>query len=78
MVCLPKDEDGLGVINLKIHNQALLPKNLHKFFNKVDTHWVHLVWEEHYRNGRLPNHIKKGSFWWRDNLKLLDTYKRIA
>ena len=39
----PKTEGGLGVINLKTHNETLLLKNLHKFFNKVDTPWVHLV-----------------------------------
>jgi hypothetical protein len=37
MVCLPKDEGGLGVINLKTQNEALLLKNLQKFFNKTDT-----------------------------------------
>lgn len=36
MVCLPK-EGGLGVINLKTQNEALLLKNLHKFFNRADT-----------------------------------------
>lgn len=43
-----------------------------------DIPWVHLVWETHYSNGKLPSHVKKGSFWWRDILKLLDTYKGIA
>jgi hypothetical protein len=36
MVCLPKEEGGLGVLNLSIQNEALLLKNLHKFFNKMD------------------------------------------
>jgi hypothetical protein len=76
MVCLPKG--GLGVINLRAQNEALLLKNLHKFFNRVDTPWVQLVWEKHYQNGKLPSHIKKGSFWWRDNLKLLDSFKGMA
>ena len=78
MVCLPKEEGGLGVINLKTHIEALLLKNLHKFYNKLDIPWVNLVWEKHYRNGKLPSHIKKGSFWWRDNLKLLDSFKGMA
>jgi hypothetical protein len=59
MVCLPKEEGGLGVLNLKTQNEALLLKNLHKFYNKVDTPWVHLVWDKHYHNGKLPSHIKK-------------------
>jgi hypothetical protein len=78
MVCLPKSEGGLGVLNLKIQNEALLLKNLHIFFNKVDTHWVHLVWEKYYGNAKLPSHMKKGSSWWRDKLKLLDSYKGLA
>jgi hypothetical protein len=35
MVCLPKEEGGLGVIDLRVQNEALL-KNLHKFFKKED------------------------------------------
>jgi hypothetical protein len=38
MVCLPKAEGGLGVLNLKTQNEALLLKNLHKFYKKMDTH----------------------------------------
>jgi hypothetical protein len=78
LVCLPKDEGGLGVIDLDKQNMALLSKNLNKFFNKADPPWVGLVWEKHYKNGKLPNHIKKGSFWWRDNLKLLQTFKSFS
>jgi hypothetical protein len=29
-------------------------------------------------NGKLPNHIRKGSFWRRDTLKFLPKYKSIA
>jgi hypothetical protein len=32
----PKKEGGLGIINLQTQNDALLMKNLHKFFNKLD------------------------------------------
>lgn len=53
-------------------------KHLHNFFNKADIPWVKLVWEKHYSNGKLPNHIRRGSFWWRDILKLLDKFKGIA
>lgn len=64
MVCLQKSEGGLGVLNLRPQNEALLLKYLDKFFNRKDIPWVHLVWEKHYKNGKLPNHIKRGSFWW--------------
>jgi hypothetical protein len=72
MACKPKYEGGLCVINLRTQNEALLMKNLHKYFNKKDIPWVHLVWEKNYSHGKLPGHTKKGSFWWRDILKLLD------
>jgi hypothetical protein len=78
MVCNTKEEGGLGVINLELQNQALLMKNLDKFFNKKDIPWIHLVWEKHYRNGRLPSTVKKGSFCWRDTLKLLQPFKDMA
>ena len=78
MVCLPKAQGGLGVINLTIQNEALLLKNLHKFFNRLDIPRVHLIWEKHYQNDKLPSTIKKGSFWWKDNLKLLDKFKGLA
>lgn len=78
MVCKPKDEGGLGVIDIEKQNKALLTKKLHKFFNRLDVPWVKLVWEKHYRNGKLPSHIRNGSFWWRDNLKLLSDFKYFA
>jgi hypothetical protein len=34
MVCIPKVENGMGVIDLEQQNKALIIKNLHKFFNK--------------------------------------------
>lgn len=70
MVCIPK-EGGLGIINIEVQNQSLLMKNLDKFFNKKDIPWVNMIRENHYSNGKLPNLIKKGSFWWRDILKLI-------
>lgn len=33
---------------------------------------------KHYSNVKLLNHTKKGSFWWRENLKPLNTYKTFA
>ncbi|WVZ78801.1 hypothetical protein U9M48_026452, partial [Paspalum notatum var. saurae] len=35
-VCLPKESGDLGVLNLKIQNEAMLLKNFHKFFNRLD------------------------------------------
>ena len=78
LVCKTREEGGLGIINLQLQNQALLMKNLDKFFNERDLPWVNLVWEKHYRNDRLPGIVKKGSFWWKDVLKTLHIYKEMA
>jgi hypothetical protein len=43
MVTKSKDEGGLGVLDLRTQNEALLIKNLHKFFNRADIPWVHLI-----------------------------------
>lgn len=80
MICFPKPEGGLGVLNLRTHNEGLLLKHLHKFFNRLDIPWVHLVWDCYYSGGCLPclTNNPRGSFWWRDILKLLDIYKNLA
>ena len=56
-------EGGVGVLNLKTQNEAFLVKNMHKPFNRLDIPWVNLVWEKYYSNGKLPSHVRKGSFW---------------
>jgi len=78
LVCKDKSEGGLGIIDLKTQNQALLMKNLDKFFNKKEIPWVHMVWEKLYSNNRLPAHTRKGSFWWRSIIKLLPLFKGFA
>lgn len=54
LACRPKREGGLGVINLRAHNEALLLKNLHKVYNRMDLPWVQLLWNQYYNNGQLP------------------------
>jgi hypothetical protein len=34
----------LDLKNLRLLNEALLIKHLHKFYNKEDVAWVQLVW----------------------------------
>lgn len=34
--CMAKDQGGLGIIDLRAQNSALLTKFLHKFYNKLD------------------------------------------
>jgi hypothetical protein len=78
LVCTPKKQGGLGVINLATHNEAMLLKFLHKFYTKADIPWVKLVWDNYYSAGKLPGQNKKGSFWWRDIVKLLHKFKEIT
>jgi hypothetical protein len=77
-ICRPKEQGGLGVLNLEIQNKALMLKNLHKYFNNLDIPWVHLVKESYYSSGNLPTVNLEGSFWWKSHLKLLDIYKAMA
>jgi hypothetical protein len=78
LVCKPKSKGGLGIIRQRLQNDVLLMKNLHKFFTKADLSWVKLIWTKYYSNGKVPGDLKKGSFWWRCVLKLLNTYKGIT
>jgi uncharacterized protein (UPF0332 family) len=55
-----KTKGGLGVINLRMQNEVLLLKNLHKFYNKEDLPWMNLIWTNYYRNGQIPSQVKKG------------------
>jgi hypothetical protein len=80
MVSLPKEQGGLGVLNLKRQNECLLLKYLHKFFNKSNIPWVRLIWDRHYSVGKLPrisNNVKS-SFWWKDILKILVDFKSLT
>lgn len=63
---------GLGIIDLRTPNEALLLKYLHKFYNKLYLPWVHLTWQHFYSNGTPPQERKGvGSFWWRDDVMSL-------
>ena len=74
----PKHKGGLGLKNLCLQNDALLLKQLHKFYSKVDIPWVQQVWYKHYNN-RVPHvHREVGSFWWKDVFRLKDLYGFIT
>jgi hypothetical protein len=78
MITQPKSSEGLGVVRLETHNESLLLKYLHKFFNNYDLPWVNLIWNNYYRSGRLPSCRIIGSFWWRRLLSLLQNFKGLA
>jgi hypothetical protein len=75
----PKRKGGLGVINLRSQNTDLLMKHLDKFYNRKDIPWVNLIWNTYYQNGEIPHATKdRGSFWWKDVLKLCEVFRGIA
>jgi hypothetical protein len=43
LVMKPKEKGGLGVVNLHLQNDALLLKQLDKFYQKREILWVKLV-----------------------------------
>jgi hypothetical protein len=74
----PKNKGGLGILNLRLQNDALLLKHLHKFYNKENIPWVNLVWSKYYIN-KVPHATREvGSFWWKDILRLNSLYRSIA
>jgi hypothetical protein len=52
-------------------------KNLHKFYNRADILWINIIWANHYSHS-LPSDKLVGSFWWRDVLKTLESFKGFA
>jgi hypothetical protein len=78
LACRPKDQGGLGVLNLSVQNDCLLMKDLHQFYNKVDLLWVKMSWELYYSSSLPPARTREVSFWWRDFLKLLPRFKDIS
>jgi hypothetical protein len=77
--CLAKDQGGLGIIDLRTQNTALLLKFLDKFYNHANLPWVHLTWQCFYRRLKVPHVCNPvGSFWWRDVMSLSDNYLMIA
>jgi hypothetical protein len=74
-VCMPKEKGGLGVINLRVQNTALLLKHMIKFYNGADLPWVKLISQSYYVS-KVPHlTMNKGSFWWRDITTLVDIFR---
>lgn len=69
MVCKPKKRGGI--------NQALLMKNLHKFYNRQDLPWTHLIWSTYY-DQEVPHVAREcGSFWWQDIMRMATTLPNL-
>jgi hypothetical protein len=74
LVCRPKDQGGLGLLNLSVQNDYLLIKHLHKFYNKADLPWVKMSWELYYSTSLPPARSREVSFWW----IVLPAFKEVA
>jgi hypothetical protein len=61
-VTTPKEKGGLGLKNLRVMNETLLIKHLHKFYNKDDVPWVQLIWNTRFSNGQIPHAFPKAPF----------------
>ena len=78
VVMRPKEKGGLGVLNLRLQNDALLLKHLSKFYNKADIPWVQIVWYKYYTS-KVPHAAREiGSFWWKDVLRLNTIFRQIS
>ena len=78
VVMQPKEKGGLGIINLRLQNDALLMKHLSKFYNKENIPWVCLIWSKYYSN-RVPHATREvGSFWWKDVLRLNVLFRQVT
>jgi hypothetical protein len=78
-ICKPKKHGGLGALNLRIQNQALLMKNLYKFYNPMDIPWVNLIWNAYYSNGKAPHSsAPQGSFWCKDCMSLNERFRSLT
>ena len=75
--CLPKDQGGLGVLNIEMHNKRILTKHLHKFLHRENLPWVNLIWESYYPDGVVSDR-PTGSFWWKSILKLMSEFKAVT
>ena len=78
MVTVPKLKGGLGVKDLYLQNEALLIKHLAKFYNKANIPWISLVWEAYYQQKVTHLTAARGSFWWKDILKLNAKFGDLA
>lgn len=76
----PKDQGGLGIIDIQSQNNALLMKFMDKFYNKADLPWVSLTWSKLYANTQTPPHARStvGSFWWKYIMHLFNMFQKFA
>lgn len=75
---LTKKAGGLGVLDLRMQNRALLNICSNSSITK-DIPWVNLIWNNYYDNGELQIFpIVVGSFWWRDCCSIIQDFKNMT
>ena len=61
-----------------MHNDTLLLKQLDKFYRKENIQWVSLIWQRYYADVVTHLDKEKGSFWWKDILRLHTQFRGVA
>lgn len=74
-VCKPKNKGGLAILDLSVFDDAQMIKFLYKFFNRSEASWVKFVWSAYYNVTVPTDDDRRGSFWWRDLVKLIPAFK---
>lgn len=82
LVCKPKQLGGLGIVDLRLKNKALLAKWLWRFVEDKDALWRCIISEKYGRNHRdlLPNTQNRNQFsmLWKNIMSLLKNSDEYA
>lgn len=66
MICRPKDQGGLGIIDTKKMNECLMVKWIRKIFQKPDELWFRIVKAKYLgKNGFFQSSGARGSQFWK-------------
>ena len=77
--CKPKTKGGLGIIDTKSQNEALLMKFLDRFFNSADAMGdfnLDQILLQHTDSTTSQKSCRV--FWWKEILKVFDKYQELA